>query len=323
MKTTNYLREKPGSRLKVHAASRLTIMARTFLLGLLISFMAFPQFVHAAPAISENNIRLDLPGKNNFKIVVVNDSHIAEESDEIRKEKRDYVRARVEHFRLVSGSRSTDTWNRILEKLDGYHADLIVFAGDMVDYYSRKNYSILRNGLKKLKTPYIYLRANHDRKKGYTGKSRRNVKKQGKKLGDDNPVIVRNYRRFVVVGINDSTSNLTREGYLVLRDVWNMNKPVILFTHVPFESHIDSRLTEKSKTAWKGRVYLWSDRDTYYRKTKYTKKFLKMLYAKKSPVKAVIAGHLHFSDTSKLTKNTTQYVLDASYRGNVGIVRIS
>ena len=119
---------------------KTTRIAQIFLLAFFIFFMAFPKSVHAEANILERNIRVDLPGKNNFKIVVVNDSHIVEDSDEVKKEYNAYARARKEHFRKVSGAYSTDTWNRMCKKLDEYHADLIVFAGDMVDFYSKKNY---------------------------------------------------------------------------------------------------------------------------------------------------------------------------------------
>lgn len=41
-----------------------------------------------------------------------------------------------------------------------------------------------------------------------------------------------------------------------------------------------------------------------------------------SPIKAVFAGHLHFKYTVPLNENITEYVLDKSFSGNVGVIRV-
>ena len=48
-----------------------------------------------------------------------------------------------------------------------------------------------------------------------------------------------------------------------------------------------------------------------------------MVVAEDSPVKAVLAGHLHFKYTVKLNENITEYVLDKGFGGNVGIVNVT
>lgn len=47
-----------------------------------------------------------------------------------------------------------------------------------------------------------------------------------------------------------------------------------------------------------------------------------MVLVEDSPVAAVFAGHLHFKYTVPLNENITEYVLDKSYGGNIGVITV-
>lgn len=108
---------------------------------------------------------------------------------------------------------------------------------------------------------------------------------------------------------------------LDLKEIFAQGKPIILVTHVPFNSKIDDSLDKASKAGWQ-RNLTWDEAGTAYIADENTKEFLNMLYAENSPVKAVIAGHLHFKNTVKLNENITQYVFDATFKGNIGILNV-
>ena len=50
--------------------------------------------------------------------------------------------------------------------------------------------------------------------------------------------------------------------------------------------------------------------------------FLEMIYEEDSPVKAVLAAHLHYQDEVVLNGDIKQYVFAPSYQNNIGIVNI-
>ena len=47
-----------------------------------------------------------------------------------------------------------------------------------------------------------------------------------------------------------------------------------------------------------------------------------LIYAEDSPVKEVLAGHLHFTWDGQLTENTKEHVFAPAYPGNIGVVRV-
>ena len=53
-----------------------------------------------------------------------------------------------------------------------------------------------------------------------------------------------------------------------------------------------------------------------------TAEFMELILAEDSPVKAVLAGHLHFKYTIKLNENITEYVLDKAFSGNIGVIKV-
>ena len=99
-------------------------------------------------------------------------------------------------------------------------------------------------------------------------------------------------------------------------------KPIILATHVPINSAIDDGLKQAAQNVDpQGRAKLWG-KGCLYEPNETTEKFLNMVLAADSPVKVVLAGHLHFKYTTKLNENITEYVLDKSYSGNIGIINV-
>ena len=114
-------------------------------------------------------------------------------------------------------------------------ANLVIFAGDMVDYVSSTTIECLKQGMQEIEAPILYIRSDHDYHVG------------------------------------------------------------------------------------------WSDdleKDDNYVPNAVTQKFLDMVYEKDSPVKAVVAAHLHFAYDVQLTKDIPEYVFAPSYEGNIGIIEI-
>lgn len=101
-----------------------------------------------------------------------------------------------------------------------------------------------------------------------------------------------------------------------------MNKPVILALHVPLNPKMDDTLAQMSEQVWQETNLTWDKEGTAYTADTNTAEFLDLIYSENSPVKAVLAGHMHFKNTSQLTENITQYVFDATYKGSIGILNI-
>ena len=192
----------------------------------------------------------------------------------------------------------------------------------MVDFSSNANISCLKEGLEKISTKYMYIRADHD---NYLSWLSPDAKEQCQNLQNEvcsnDSVMYWEYDNFIVMGFNNSTSQLTEQGYQVAESVFQKKKPVILLTHVPFQSVTDNSLSEASKAGWNGKELMWGTGTSYVPKD-FTSSFMEYVYNENTSVKEVLAGHLHFTWDGNITQSIHQHVFSPAYKGYIGVITI-
>lgn len=260
--------------------------------------------------------------KNDYKLLIINDMHILCSSDDISDEKSQEVKQRYESFVDLNDQTSAKSWDVLSKEIDSYNADAVLMAGDMVDFYSPSNLECLKDGIDNIKTSLMYVRADHDYGTWYIDEEKSIVNEKEQNIADNDEILTIEFPDFIIVGINNSTSQISKTGIKKLSKIWKMNKPVILVTHVQINSQISDDLAKESNKNWGNRALLWGE-DCYYIPNKNTKKYLNMVLNEDSPVAAVISGHLHFPYTINLNKSITEYVFDASYKGTIGVIEIT
>ena len=96
-----------------------------------------------------------------YSFLILNDLHLITESDENSEDQKEEVRERRDSLFIDSdGNRSVDLWGELVSELDSFKADGIIIAGDLLDFYSESNMELIKSGLNKLQTPFLYLRAD-------------------------------------------------------------------------------------------------------------------------------------------------------------------
>ena len=279
---------------------------------------------------TEEDITIELPGiSREYTFVCVNDIHIINGTAGVTEDEMENVNGRIRGFVNYNGVPSADLWKEMAPQLDSYGADGILFIGDMVDFYSDDNLAALKEGLDQVKTPYMYLRADHDLAFSYRGYSDEEKKVEGKKRNEAEDALCDNawiqtmeYEDFALVGFNRSTSQLAESGANALKAFDHKGKPVILISHVPFQSLLDDKLDEASREVWGARSLIWGYRDAYYVPDKNTDVLMQYIYDEESPVYGIVAGHLHFPFTGNVTEHCVQHVLPASFTGVVTILHV-
>ena len=258
-----------------------------------------------------------------YRFVIINDLHIIKDSEEILPDKRENVLSRMDGLFIDgSGNRSAEVWPSLCEAVNGLDPDAVIIAGDLVDFYSRANMSALKEGLGKLSAPYMYLRADHDVGGWNTGLNKETIREEESALCPYEPILSLLYPGFSVVGINDSTSQITEEGASALEELLaDKGRPVILFTHVPFEPESDAGLAAASYKSWEDRSLVWGS-DSYYEPDPTTQRCMDLIFDGSGHVRAVFAGHLHFRYDGPLTETIEQHVLDANYKGNISVLTV-
>lgn len=273
---------------------------------------------------SVSHYTVSLPdAERSYTFVILNDLHIINDSEDLLPESLDSVTARRENLFIdEKGNQSQSLWLPLLKQVDAMKADGIIIAGDLVDFYSEGNLSLVKEGLSGLQTPYMYLRADHDYGNWNVALEQDEITEQENLLCPNDPVLTMDFPDLTILGVNNSTSQMKKAGMIAAKEVLAADKPVILFTHVPFAPQTDDSLAQASMKEWGDRALLWGE-ECYYKPSKRTQRFMNLVYAEDSPVRAVFAGHLHFPFETQLRDGLPEYVLDANYKGNISVLHVS
>ncbi len=259
-----------------------------------------------------------------YHFIWVSDLHITIPNDEVTESDIATVQARENEFVNENAIKSHDLWTDSLPKLlEEAHADGIFFGGDMIDFCSEATVSCLKNGLSSIQTPYIYIRADHDDYPFWlTDQDFGHCKDLQNSVCENEDIMYTEYEKFIILGFNNSTSQLPPQALEKLTELSEKNKPIILLTHVPIHSQVDSSLEEASRAAWTDRDLTWGNGATYYVPDDNTQKLLDLIYAPDSKVTEVLGGHLHFTWDGQITENVHEHVFGPAFQGYIGVITI-
>lgn len=258
----------------------------------------------------------------------VSDMHIVSgaQDRDVTKENQEKVQERYEMMKDASGRSSAETWELLSAQIDSYDPDYVIFGADMIDYMSEENLEKLKAGLEQISTPWMYLRADHDYGRWYSDMGKRRMRKLHREIAPQNKLWVERFGEFTVAGLDNTTTAISRETLDAFRDLCEEGTPIILCTHVPFDSGTKDTqsLRQLSKDLWEDRVLCWGEQDKYDTSSGgCMKELMELITAPDSPVCAVLAGHLHASWEGQLTDTCMEHVFSAAFQDNIGMITVS
>ena len=322
---TYHLAEK-GQKLTVN--KRLIWICIAALLLLLPIFSlgeSFNRDVLEEEGLNIEEVHVSVSGlKNTYYFIWVSDLHIVIDNDEIADDQHDFVKSRQQSWAIRSdGKQAGDWWvESLAEVINSSHPDAILFGGDMLDLCSEATVNKFREGLTKITVPFMYIRADHDNKTHWL-KNPEQAKNNElhDNLCDNDTILALEYPEFIILGINDSTYQMTPEAVNKAKDIANQGKPIIVVTHVPYDSIVDRSLDEISRAAWQDRNLTWGEGTSYVPNEK-MQKWMDIVLRENSPVVEVLAGHLHLSWDGLLTKQVHEHVFSQAFSGYVGLITV-
>lgn len=271
-----------------------------------------------------------------YTIAWVSDLHMVtdhEVTDDIRDEDIEAVEGRYDFFQTGDGKHGDELLPDIVDFLNYGRYDGIIFGGDMLDYCSRSNMDQLHSQMERLnaKVPLLYIRADHDYGFWYGGDTftENDAESMHKELADCDDLNTKyiDFGEFTIIGVNRSTKDMMQEQFAILENMLNeaqqQDKPVIIVTHVPYESKVDDAnaitLYNKSMDV-RNKVYYWGGGDYIPNET--TQAFLDRIYDTDTNVVQVLAGHLHAGWDGKISEQVKQHIFEPAYLGTIGIIHV-
>ncbi len=293
-------------------------------------------------AFKTEDMTLRLPGlSREYTLAWVSDLHMVtdhEPGEGVIEEKLKQVRDRYEELPVTKdGIHAEDLWDDVVDFLNYGRFDAVIFGGDMMDYCSVSNVERLKEGFARLdpRIRILYLRADHDYGCWYGGMKFKDgrAKELHREIDGDAPEDKRmlfgneESPEFAVIGVNDSTLNLTDDALARLKGWYKESEekgyPVIACTHVPYASIKDSSLKKLSMKV-RNEVYYWNSDGSpgKFIPNGNTWEFMQMLYQENTTARIVLAGHLHASWEGTLNHDLKQHIFGPCFEGNVGIIRV-
>lgn len=256
---------------------------------------------------------------------LVSDHEAGDENEDVRPEYLDAIRKRYEELAVTEdGVHAEDLWPEIIKFINYGDYDGAIFGGDMMDYCSNSNIRIIKEGLDQLHIPYMYVRADHDYGVYYGGVFFTETESRAlhKTIdGDEMSHKFWDMGDFIVLGIDNSTKDMPEYYYNMVAEVYSRGKPVIMATHVPYESRVDDSLAQLSMQV-RNQIYYWSVDSEHYKPNDVTQKYLNLLYSEDTIVEQVLAGHLHASWDGMMTQRLPEHIFGPAFQGHIGIIHV-
>ncbi len=259
---------------------------------------------------------INIKGLNrDYNFLYISDTHIISldgtESSEVKK----LGESRIPYFVNFAGMNSEEQFPYWIEYANEHSVDGVLLGGDIVDYPSKANVNFFKENLNRLEVPYVYAFGNHDWQ--YPWDSSENYRRMFEGVIPNSGVA--SYQEFedlVILSVDDSAFKVSADALPIIEQALTIGKPVILVMHVPLQT--DS-LLKKSMSIWGKAEMIGPDG---YQPDENTRTFLEKIMKEDSPVQAIITGHVHTEDVSKINDRITQYVSNMAATGNGVVIRL-
>ena len=262
---------------------------------------------------------LIIPGlKNTYRILHVTDAHITKyvESDE-----ETVIRAGLNTGKhLVSGFaiKRVNTFTRHdITSNDGFAAlcealrdagpdyvDLVLFTGDILDYYTDSAFAFMLAQLAKLPMPYMFVLGNHDWIFSHFTDEESLALFSKTLCGGDYRLQKYKLGELTLIGTYDGDYYYSKETLAMIEEAFKGEEHVLLCQHVPintpaFDGHL-ANLGYKSNCVIGAKDCPIKD-DSY-------EKIMALLEKEDCPVRALLCGDSHIEHSAPLTDRIMQHV---------------
>lgn len=229
--------------------------------------------------------------------------------------------SRRQLFQNQLGQDSKETLAAMIDYANNSQVDAFLTGGDVIDELEPDVLGYAQAQLSRLSMPYLLTMGNHDSADPWedtyhpdssllTPWFPQGTECQSLEYDD---VIICSVNNGIVSGSTGSESNISATALAQFKDVLAKGKPVILIVHVPLRTNYNEDLYQDILIT-RGVNKLMGE-NCGYELTAETKEFLDLVTASDSPVKCVLAGHIHKSASCMITPTIPEYVVGPAYKG--------
>ena len=256
--------------------------------------------------------------KGSYRFLHISDAHVAVAAHDATDADKAFAETQAKRWSLGELT-SNESFEEMLKYVRHIRPDALLIAGDAVDYFSDANADCIRDRLGALKNDGIntlYAYGNHEGA-SYTEAIpdyRAYYYLYTDVMGGDPSFQVMDLGDLILVAVEDSTRDITvsqleRMKKLCL-EAKERDISIILLMHAPI---FCEDIAPKILKIW-GPSFMIGSREE---DGPVVHEFCNLVKAEDSPIAAVLAGHIHFSQKGFVSKDRMQYVSAPAFEGFV------
>lgn len=262
------------------------------------------------PELTVYEEEIVIPGlQNEYRLLQISDSHVIVPDEDASAERLDYEVGRISDF-SEDGLNSVERMELVKRYIDNNRLDGVLLTGDIIDCPFKASIEYLNDFLESLPVPYMYVLGNHDWH--FADQSEDDGVKSTRPrfkpfTGGDTSLHKKKIGELTLIGLDFTRSrngvNFYEDGIAKrLAAAVSDEKNVLVLQHCPFSV---PTLSDDCKAWWHGNdIKNGAEEDPFEE----NKRVLDILCASGSPVRALIAGDLHFFHKDLLRGTLPQYI---------------
>ena len=265
-----------------------------------------------------NNIKLDIGLDRTYRIIQISDSHAISLDENQKLDKLNqannnenaWYRQKID-FANYFHERYDEKHHHIpsvlcLEKLIEYintnRPEIAILTGDIIDYYSKANYEILKKMLEKIEVPFIFTCGNHEAPAS-----------KFSELSIDNDVSFQcvDIDNLRFIGLDDSSKKISYSQLKRLKEKAEDGKKCIICMHIPILTKDNEKLMEKYDP------YFVID---YRNCDEPSKEFIDYV-CKNDNITTILCGHAHGYSTNTFYNNKKKIICSSGIIGFINDIK--
>lgn len=280
---------------------------------------------------------LSVSGLNKeYEIWFLADSHMTLCNSDEAEEIIEYAAQRTAGFVNEMGVSSDLIFSEFIDTANEEKPDMILFGGDILDFPSEANVSFLKAELDRLEIPFVFAMGNHDWTFPWEYMTPQGSEMYRPMLEEymhgnfdetnSSNVMSNSYANMIeledliVLSVDDSSNQVAAEALEAIEAAYALDKPIILMQHVPFSTE---NLIVRAKENWANPVTLGMQVHGGIAPNEVSTDLWYKTHDEETPIKLVLAGHVHFSYEEELSESTMQMITDAAFKGSALKLKIA
>lgn len=268
-------------------------------------------------------VKLSIPGvKRKYAFYHISDSHIVCASENDTQSDKELALKHTEKWRLTSDMSPKEAFENAMDVVDASNCNGIFITGDCVDYYRPSIAAYVRERLSACTKDVLYVYGNHEGADYAKKTDSRAVYSEFAPVMQNSPAFwAKDYNGFTVVGIDNSTKEITPEQTAFLKAQSQRGIPLILLMHVPLDTPVIREAVVKrwGEDISQRQYFILGFDDTTPRSGIEFAEFVK---SEDSNIAAVFAGHIHYTCEGEFAPGRMQYTAESSASGYMRRIEI-